>query len=235
MEMNLFMNKKNLPVSIIAILSTVDYIPITLKAMTATLRSVRPEYDSYIICPQNSFDTSPLNIRQINIQIDENYSLWILKNLKNYINSEYVLIQQWDSCVINKEKWTDDFLSYDYIGAPWSINNNNSFVGNGGFSLRSSAFIESCSSKEIVETLPVGEFVIGNEDFHACYTSRAILENKYKIKFPTYNLALQFSVERVGPAGFNPSILNSYQSFGFHGNFNSAGMKFIEELECINE
>lgn len=224
------MSRKKLPISIMSIVSSADYIPETLKSMSATHRSIFPQYGSYIICPRNGFDTSLLDVTQINVDIEENYSLWILKNLHKYVHSEYVLIQQWDSCVIDPSKWTDDFLSYDYVGAPWS-NDPAHPIGNGGFSLRSRAFLTACSSPDIIDNLPVGQFVLGNEDWHACGTHRMTMTKKYGISFAPYNLALQFSVERFGPSGFNLEDLDTYKSFGFHGDFNTAGMNFINKLE----
>ena len=53
-----------------------------------------------------------------------------------HITTSHILFIEWDGWVINADSWTDDFLQYDYIGAPWPWHNANR-VGNGGFSLRS--------------------------------------------------------------------------------------------------
>lgn len=235
MEINLFMSKKKLPLSLISIVYSAEYIPITLKSIIATQSSIVPEYGSYIICPKNDDYTSSIcGVKIVNADFTEDYSLWILKNLKNYISSEYSLIHQWDSCVIDQKKWTDDFLDFDYIGAPWGPPLN--LVGNGGFSLRSSLFIESCSDKDIINSLPVGRFILGNEDFHACCTCKNLISEKYKVKFPTLDTALRFSVERVGPEGFDPANLSTYKSFGFHGDFNTAGMSFLDgQIHCYRK
>jgi len=59
-----------------------------------------------------------------------NISFWSL------ITGEKVLIYQEDSCIFGYN--INDFLEWDYIGAPWlkSHNDNEYYVGNGGFSLR---------------------------------------------------------------------------------------------------
>ena len=50
------------------------------------------------------------------------------------IKGEKVLIFQSDSILLRKG--IEEFLSYDYVGAPWKKPKENSYVGNGGLSLR---------------------------------------------------------------------------------------------------
>ena len=82
-------------------------------------------------------------------------------NLNNYIDSDFVLIIQDDGHIVNPHLWDNEFLNYDYIGAPWPNNKkwknrfskydekvssniirnfNLNNIGNGGFSLRSKNF-----------------------------------------------------------------------------------------------
>ena len=60
--------------------------------------------------------------------------------LPNIIKTEFMLGIHDDGFVINPNLWTDQFLKYDYIGAPWSHTipyyGQKYRVGNGGFSLR---------------------------------------------------------------------------------------------------
>ena len=152
------------------------------------------------------------------------YSFWILKNLKDYIDTQYCLIQQWDSAVIDVSKWDNRFLEYDYIGAPWEMDGDYR-VGNGGFSLRSKKTLEE--SAKIAQLLPQGKFILGNEDYFICVTGRKYLESK-GIKFAPIELARQFSVERpISGAPHDYNDLSTYQSFGFHGIFCTAAMNLI--------
>ena len=86
----------------------------------------------------------------------EDYSRFCAVELKNYVETKYVLLVQYDGFVLNPKSWTNEFLKYDYIGAPWlvadwSVKNFNfpvslfgkTVVGNGGFSLRSKKFLET--------------------------------------------------------------------------------------------
>jgi hypothetical protein len=74
--------------------------------------------------------------------IDE-YSQFMVRDLANHFIKDFVLVAQWDGFIWHQELWDDEFLKYDYIGAPWYPDMLQSgvpkhfLVGNGGFSLRS--------------------------------------------------------------------------------------------------
>ena len=152
------------------------------------------------------------------------YSFFILAKLDSYIHTNFCLITQWDSWVINSEFWDSDFLNYDYIGAVWPHYSENK-VGNGGFSLRSKRLLESTR-----------DFIISNpnfsipliEDDYICREQRKFFEEKYQIKFPTNEVANKFSVEGNGI----PT-----ESFGFHGmsNFNFVIKKDSDLKRLINK
>lgn len=54
--------------------------------------------------------------------------------------TSHVLGIQWDSWIVAPEMWRDEYLRYDYIGAPWWYKDGLN-VGNGGFCLRSTRFM----------------------------------------------------------------------------------------------
>jgi hypothetical protein len=85
-------------------------------------------------------------------------SLLLDKDFYNNIPTETFLVFQTDSFIISKNKdKINDFLSYDYVGAPWYFPKGNQHshlnekVGNGGFSLRKKSkmleIIDKCKSK----------------------------------------------------------------------------------------
>ena len=91
-------------------------------------------------------------IRPINSLKD--YSNFIIYDLYKYIETSHVLIVQWDGFVIKSKKWNNNFMKYDYIGAPFiprdndfnyckDVNGNFYSVGNGGFSIRSKRLLEA--------------------------------------------------------------------------------------------
>lgn len=155
------------------------------------------------------------------------YSQWLLANLYHYIKTDYCLVVQWDSGIIDPEMWDDSFFEYDYIGAPWNMRGAPNDVGNGGFSLRSKKFLEL--STKIAGSIPIDEFILGNEDYHACISCYNYMSQF--VKFPDQSIARNFSVERsTGHFYFDPNNLDSYKSFGFHGDFNIAGMLKINGI-----
>lgn len=49
----------------------------------------------------------------------------IIYNLPRHIDTEYALLIQDNGFVVNPQSWRDEFLNYDYIGAPWPIPSDN--------------------------------------------------------------------------------------------------------------
>lgn len=70
----------------------------------------------------------------------QEYSKFMIKDLHQWVDTEFAMTIQWDAYILNPEAWTDDFLKYDYIGAPWWFPEKN--VGNGAFSIRSKKLLE---------------------------------------------------------------------------------------------
>jgi hypothetical protein len=145
------------------------------------------------------------------------YNEFCLKELDNYIDTDYCLMVQHDGFVVRPELWTDSFLKYDYIGAPWPeswryVNR----VGNGGFSLRSKKFMKSC--KSIFENFDMNSSLTRdrndisiNEDFLSCVI---FYEDMLKlgIEYAPPELAALFSTE-------HPTKETLKESFGFHDKF----------------
>lgn len=120
-----------------------------------------------------------------------------------WIKSSYILLIQWDSWIVDPTVWDEEFLNYDYIGAPWWYGDDYN-VGNGGFSLRSKRLIQHLEANR--EKYPLAH----PEDDALCrrYGPRLCEEG---FKFAPEALARQFSFERGPRRG---------PTFGFHGMFN---------------
>lgn len=81
------------------------------------------------------------------------YSRAMIYELPKYVDTEYCLTVQADGWVINPELWNDEWLKYDYIGAPWPVPSDPiSYrdkdgvlrrVGNGAVSLRSQRLLRA--------------------------------------------------------------------------------------------
>jgi len=148
----------------------------------------------------------------------DKYNEFIFLNLWKYIDTEFVLIQQYDSFVLWPEEWRDDWIDFDFLGAPWPIVENSYIandgtrarVGNGGFSLRSSKLLRIPSKmgwdlrEEQGQKSEDGQF--------ACYYRKELL--KEGIRYAPVEVAAHFSFENYVPE--NQDIV---KTFGFHKNW----------------
>jgi hypothetical protein len=131
----------------------------------------------------------------------EAYSAFVFKKLWKYVSTDHVLIIQWDGFVLNPHLWDNEFLQYDYIGAPWWYDSRN--VGNGGFSLRSKKLLLALMDPVYTLTHP--------EDDKICREYGHDLEMMHDIRFAPEELAAKFS--------FEPSekyTTTDLGTFGFH-------------------
>lgn len=193
-------------------LENVTLVAVTSVALDATVKAL--ELSMRDICFANALllsDRLPSVIipdgiewKKIDkIESRDSYSRFIIDNLFDNIYTEYALIVQWDGYVINGSRWIDDFLQFDYIGAPWPQFDDGNTVGNGGFSLRSKRLLNVCRG------LPLGAGEA--EDVAICRTHRARLEKDHGLRFAPESLARRFAYERTDRRG---------SEFGFHGVFN---------------
>lgn len=121
------------------------------------------------------------NMKLPNLSINDYNNLLTSVWFYEQIRSEKFLIFQTDSCLL--KEGVDEFLSFDYVGAPWPHRRNQ--VGNGGFSLRSKAFcLRTCDSVK----RPVGM----NEDVY--FSTNGALQ---KADIADYDTACRFSCENV--------------------------------------
>lgn len=182
------------------------------------------DYKELIIFSDNKFSNigSFYKINKIN-HIKE-YSYFCLKCLLPFISTSHILIIQYDGFAVNKQYWDNEFLDYDYIGAPWIGSHwdrmsKNLCVGNGGFSLRSKKLLEALQDKFINLNEKISFGV--NEDYLICLEYRKFLEDNYSIKFAPRNLAINFSNENG----------NQFDTFGFHGLWNIPN--YLSEEKCM--
>lgn len=146
----------------------------------------------------NSPTIKLVKINKINSIVD--YSMLVFKEMANHVKTEHALIIQHDGLIINPDKWTEEFLKFDYIGAPWG--HRSGLVGNGGFSLRSLRLMKELQRPYYDEIHP--------EDDRICRLYGTELIEK-GFKFAPRLLAEKFSWE---PNGYRPT---EQRPFGMHG------------------
>ena len=200
-----------------------------LKAMVKCCEGI-DFAEKKLLCPTDEV-LDGIEVIDIPEMDEEGYNRFCLSKLKDYVSTEHCLVVQWDGFVINPHLWDDKFLNYDYIGAAWGHGWENR-VGKGGFSLRSQKFLHATS--ELIEKynpneqhkepqLPPDRPV--PEDWFSCVHHFSYMLSK-GINFPDPRTALSFSVEWAREEKYyNRLELETYNSFGFHGEQNEAAME----------
>ena len=225
----------------------IDIISINCKNPEESLKAL--DYCKSFFTFENSILFTDKNIEKTEhsvIKINKfknihDYSNFVL-TLNDYINSDHVLVIQDDGHIVNPDVWDDNFLDYDYIGAPWPTeykfrkrwkkemykdsfkNSKINRVGNGGFSLRSKKFLEYSSLFKDCNGIP--------EDVFLCLVNyqKAIEEN---IRFAPFDIAYKFSYE-VPLMGKNLDKEDKSQIFDSNYHFGWHGKRFLNSDELIN-
>lgn len=113
----------------------------------------------------------------------DGYSKFCISEMHKYVKTSHALVIQYDGYVLRGEAWSNDFLNWDYLGAPF---NPSGIIGNGGFSLRSKRLMEWLSKQSWDDFHP--------EDSCICVRHRAEMEAAgFKIAPP--EVAKRFAVE----------------------------------------
>lgn len=137
----------------------------------------------------------PNNIKFIKIHSIKDlgeYSSFMIKDLPDLITTDYCMSVHHDGWIINPNNWRDEFLKYDYVGAPWSKNchflpqGEKYRVGNGGVSIRSKKLMHLAK-----QYAPNSGY---HEDTLISHTLRNTLENN-GVVFAPLEIAKYFSYE----------------------------------------
>lgn len=144
--------------------------------------------------------------------IDE-WNRKIIQDLHKYVDTSHALLIHADGYVINPHLWNPEWLTYDYIGAPWPMPiDDYSYrdeqgdivrVGN-SVSLRSKKLIERVAQFEWKEY-----YGNTNEDGFISVHHRKQLE-KEGFKFAPLDMAVHFSKEHEMPEN------EGLETFAFH-------------------
>lgn len=150
-----------------------------------------------------------------NIKSIDDWNFKIIYELHNYVDTDYAMLFHADGYPINTQAWREEFLEYDYIGAPWPLPKDDySYrtpegelirVGN-SVSLRSKRLLQLPSQLGLEWKSYYGNT---NEDGFLCVHNRSILEQN-GCKFAPLDVAKYFSREHSIPE--NEGIM----PFAFH-------------------
>lgn len=152
-----------------------------------TDKPLKPDHPGITVVPIAPIDSS------------DAYSNFLLSQMVDHVETTHCLVAQWDGYVLDAQRWREQFLDYDYIGARWPQFADGHDVGNGGFSLRSRRLMEACRDAQFHAVHP--------EDIAIGRINRLWLENM-GLRFAPTPIADLFATERAG---------SLETSFGYHG------------------
>jgi hypothetical protein len=164
-----------------------------------------------------------INLNVNNLTIPEYCKLFYSKWLYNNIPTETFLVFQTDTLICPQYKHLiNDFLKYDYVGAPWGkdmmkeiikVYGGKDAVGNGGLSIRKKSKMLKILDK--YSTRHKDGWLINEDVFFS-------IHSKYK---PTSYEARNFSIE---------SVYND-KSFGVHKAYKYVKLDWFPELKLLEE
>jgi hypothetical protein len=187
----------NLPSVTAVIIDTHNHAG-AIRAINKTLQHIKPARTVFLTDMQVGIANVDV-VKIAPIKSKREYSEFVMKKLNQYFDTEFVLVFQHDGYVLDGSAWTDDFLKFDYVGAPWVYDHDRQ-IGNGGFSLRSKRLHTVLADDPWID-------VLHPEDQSICIVYRYYLEEKYGIKFATTDVASKFAFESLEPP---------CPTFGFH-------------------
>jgi Protein of unknown function (DUF5672) len=123
-----------------------------------------------------------------------------------HVRTSMICHVQWDSAVWEPNCWTDEFLKYDIVGAPWPWHATKR-VGNLGFSLRSTRIVRYLYNHR--DKFPIINAV---DDDLICRVYRVALEDAGFVWAPEH-VARRFAFECEAPN-------LETRHFGFHACYN---------------
>jgi len=176
-------------------------------------------FGAYILLTNRKPRNLPDFIEYIRIKKLENinqYNRFMFLELYKYFDTSHCLTIQYDCDILYPEKWQDNWLEFDYIGAPWLYKTNSYVantgehvrVGNGGFSLRSKRLCELPTKMGWELRQEQGFY---NEDGNiCCYWRKEMLGQG--IKYAPIGVASEFSYENLMQENYG------VKPFGYHKN-----------------
>jgi len=187
----------------------------TIKALQTCKEKI--DFEKVVLLTNRKPRNLPDFITYKRIKAIENidkYSEFMFLELYKYFDTSHCLTVQDHAYILHPEVWENEWLKYDYIGAPWLYQQNSYIantgeharVGNGGFSLRSKRLCELPSKMGWELRQDQGFF---NEDGNiCCYWRKEMLE--HGINYAPVEVAARFSYENL--MGENYGV----KPFGFH-------------------
>ena len=154
------------------------------------------------------------------------------KSFWNHLKGERILIYQEDSIIFREN--IQDFLSYDYIGAPWGHQPFGLKYGNGGFSLRNRSMIIDILNDTPLVTKLIARLTDDSLHFSGVKMDKPAEDLFYSMAFniksskmPSAETASYFSTEHI----VNTESLGGHQFWLFDTNWVDRMLKLLDGLK----
>lgn len=224
-------------------LNDVSLVAVATKEVEETLEAIRyslknVSFDKVMLFAH--FNPAPMAMDYEFIQIEpfssvEEWGKYIIYELYKYISTKHIILIHADGFIVNPESLNDEWLKYDYIGAPWAIPSDNfscrDYYGNiirqgNSVSLRS---YKMPTELNIPWEADAGYF---HEDGFLCAVKRHILV-KNGIEFAPFEVACRFSHEKPLPEfkDIKPFVFHKWE--GENKNYPKFGRYNITLIQRI--
>ena len=189
-----------------------------------TINKLGENWAHTIICGNNNYNFVKNIINNISSHIkiinsghenltQNDYSNFLTtKKFWDLLVGEKILIYQEDTCIFKKNIY--DFINFDYIGAPWNKNQNDTpnNVGNGGLSLRT----KKCMI-DVINTITLENTVFNSSTIKYCKSVNLSIgpEDVYfSLNMQKYNIGIVADWDSA--YCFSSESINNKNSFGGH-------------------
>lgn len=181
----------------------------TIASLKKSMKQCK--FDRVVLFTNIAFNIEGVEVIQIPpLKSKDEYSYFMLKEAWKHISTDYVLVTQHDSWVLEGSLFDTRLYDTDYAGALW-LENDGLANGNGGFSWRSRRLMETVGKDDLINaTSP--------EDVALCRVYRRYLETNYGLIWASDELCERFSFELRSP--IKPT-------FGFHSYFHKPYQKTV--------
>lgn len=217
----------------------IDGVGKSQKGLNAIENSIQKIkfYKSILLTTEN-ISINNKNIEIINIpKMNWNeYNEFVIAKFSDYFDTDFAILCQDDGYISNPNMWTDEFLNYDYIGAPWPLDLKNQLMFNleNGVDLHGHKFIKEIPK---LKNYNANNYRVGNGGFSLRSKKLSEFTKRYSNKYPEkpedniisiyekeeienngmkiapIEIAAKFSVE--SSTEFNP-YRDKNKTFGFH-------------------
>lgn len=133
------------------------------------------------------------------------YNVWLVREFPRYIICDHCLTIHRDGFILNPDRWENEFLNYDYIGAPWAADQAG---GNGAFCIMTKRFHRWIARHPIPieDTVPQDNYIC--KTLHGTATACGF-------RYAPLSVAARFALENQFPERNN----SLHSVFGFHGKW----------------